>query len=146
MQGETLRSYITYKLPLYRCNLFSFRSMHNSRRKGRSRRNIVNLHPKNRQTHESRCISNGVSCVCFARMKFMLRTVALRLYALRHLHMFAFSSLSVFCSFFRLRTASVRRNSICPLMERKSSSAQRANSSYNVFDRRSGICFFSAIA
>ena len=47
--------------------------------------------------------------------------------------------------FFLFRTHSVRRYSICPFIERKSSSAQAAISLYNFFDRRSGICFFVSL-
>ena len=45
--------------------------------------------------------------------------------------------------FFRWRTHSVSRYSICPFTERKSSSAQAAIAAYKAADRRSGICFFS---
>ena len=47
--------------------------------------------------------------------------------------------------FFRCRTHSVRRYSICPFTERKSSSAQAAIWLYSFVERRSGICFFLVI-
>ncbi len=46
--------------------------------------------------------------------------------------------------FLRWRTHSVSRYSICPLMERKSSSAHDAISSNNFADILRGTCFFSA--
>lgn len=46
-------------------------------------------------------------------------------------------------AFLRLRTASVNRYSICPLIERKSSSAQAARSFHREAEMRSKICFLS---
>ena len=43
----------------------------------------------------------------------------------------------------RCLTASVKRYSICPFIERKSSSAQRETSSQSVGESRSKSCFFS---
>lgn len=45
--------------------------------------------------------------------------------------------------FLRFRTLSVSRYSIWPLMDRKSSSAHRANSSHSDDDRRSNTCFLA---
>lgn len=45
--------------------------------------------------------------------------------------------------FFRFLTHSLSRYSTCPLMERKSSSAQAAISFQRVGERRSTICFFA---
>ena len=47
--------------------------------------------------------------------------------------------------FLRWRTHSVRRYSICPLTERKSSSAHAAIASYSFADRRRGTCFFRVV-
>lgn len=44
--------------------------------------------------------------------------------------------------FFRCRTHSVNRYSICPFTERKSSSAHAAMASYSFVESRSGTCFF----
>ena len=44
--------------------------------------------------------------------------------------------------FFLCLTHSVSRYSICPLTERKSSSAQAAMASYSFAESLSGICFF----
>ena len=52
------------------------------------------------------------------------------------------SSDTYFPFFFLWRTHSERRYSICPLTERKSSSAQAAISPYSLAERRRGICFF----
>lgn len=60
-----------------------------------------------------------------------------------YFHQFYFSCVSFLVLFF---TASVRRYSICPFMERNSSSDHLASSSYKVFERRRGICFFSLSA
>ena len=51
-----------------------------------------------------------------------------------------------FPSFFRCLTHSVRRYSICPLTDRKSSSAHDASAAYNFVESRRGICFFLASA
>jgi len=48
--------------------------------------------------------------------------------------------------FLRWRTHSVRRYSICPLIDRKSSSAQAAIASYSFADTLSGICFLELIS
>jgi hypothetical protein len=47
------------------------------------------------------------------------------------------------CDLLRLLTHSVRRYSICPFTERKSSSAHAAISFQRVGDRRSSTCFLS---
>ena len=52
------------------------------------------------------------------------------------------SSETYFPFFFRCRTHSERRYSICPFTDRKSSSAQAAIAAYSFGDRRSGTCFF----
>ena len=52
------------------------------------------------------------------------------------------SSDTYFPFFFRCRTHSVSRYSICPLTDRKSSSAQAAIAAYSLGDSRSGTCFF----
>lgn len=54
------------------------------------------------------------------------------------------SSPTYFPFFFRCLTHSVRRYSICPFIERKSSSAHAAISSNNFAEILSGTCFFSA--
>ena len=56
------------------------------------------------------------------------------------------SSETYFPFFFLWRTHSERRYSICPLTERKSSSAQAAISPYSFAERRRGICFFCVSA
>lgn len=52
------------------------------------------------------------------------------------------SSGTYFPFFLRCRTHSVSRYSICPLTDRKSSSAQAAIAAYSLGDRRRGTCFF----
>ena len=52
------------------------------------------------------------------------------------------SSETYFPFFFRWRTHSVSRYSICPLTDRKSSSAHAAIAAYSLGERRSGTCFF----
>lgn len=51
------------------------------------------------------------------------------------------SSETYFPFFLRCRTHSVRRYSICPLTDRKSSSAQAAIASYSFGESLSGTCF-----
>lgn len=55
----------------------------------------------------------------------------------------SYSGLAEEAPFFRFLTDSVSKYSICPLMERKSSSAQAASSCHREADTRRSICFFS---